>query len=463
MKCSQARRYMSLSMDGEMDEIKKYELSEHIKTCPDCSLFYEKMKSMDSSMKDIFCEKNMEEGFEERIIGNLPEKSDGRTFWEMIGMRKFKVLTVVAAVIVILIIPWGGKSVVSMLYNGIVPHSSKVVDLAAVMRFNDINYLASSEVIPDERIIDKEVYKVKKSITEENSDAKLENGCATMLPVGTLVYSLKGMDQNKALTAKFDGRWILYRAIDGSKAPVPLFAEDYMNAEKIVVTNQDGEKQVKTEVTDKNTIKSIAQYLKNAKPQDQAVNYYNAKTYSFYFYIKDSGGIGKVVPVYMVQFNDPALGGFICHDRYYRVTPEILKLLVPDVSGGYDAALGGSFQVYDVYVSPKVLIRRYIKDENGPKPEVKVINKGDKIWKDGKLADDDLAGNFKLMINMKGTTVQEGAAQKIKTDYKNIPGAVSISVTKGEKDSSVIYIGFDSSPKYNFDEFGESLMILIEK
>ncbi|MDI6619404.1 MAG: anti-sigma factor [Clostridiales bacterium] len=463
MECIEARKYISLYIDGEIDDEKRRELLEHMKTCSECASSYDSMKSMDSSIKDIFCDKKLPEGFEEKIMNNLPERKESTVFHKLRNKAKPAMLIPVLTITAVLIILWMSSLSILNFFNKKVPDrgtGGTMADLAAMIRLNDVDYLASDDVVADERIIGGQIGKITKSIADEHSNTKITNGSATILPVGTTVYSIN--DMNDAIAVKYNGKWEVYKKRGTDKLRF-LFNDDYANAEKIIISYNNDGKESKREITDRNTITAVVKYLKSVRPEDQAIQYSNQNTCSFYFYIKDGSGIGKIVPSIMIVYNDPKLGGYISYDHYYKVTPEVLKLFVPGTANtGYDVSMGGAFQIYDAYLSPKFLIRRFVKDENGPKAQVKVIKKDEKIWSDGKLINDTLSGNYKLMVLMRGTTIQNKAAEKIKSDYKKIPGAVSISISKGETDdTTVIYIGFDKIPNYKFDEFGESIMILM--
>lgn len=336
--------------------------------------------------------------------------------------------------------------------------------LAQVIRLNDIEYWGSNDVIPDDRIIGEEIGKVKRSITSESGNTTIGEGTATMLPVGTPIYSLKDMDERKAVAAKYNGDWVAYRAREQNAEPMSIYQDDYPNAKRIVVTYDLGKGKVNLEITDRDTIKKIAEYLKNLQPMKEYPGISNAKRATFYFYSEDKDGIGKVAQNIIILFNDPLLGGYIPYNGGYKISQEIMKLFVPvAIENGYNETLGGTNQIYEALLSPKILIRRYMKDTNAAAPEVKVINKGEKLLEEGLTVEDNLSGNFKLMITMKNTTIQEGVKQQFIADYKKIPGAVSLKVTSGEnKQTTIIYIGFDTKPDYIFQESGETIMILMK-
>jgi hypothetical protein len=130
MKCSEARRYISLCIDGEIDKIREDKLSDHIKICPDCSLFYKKMKSMDSSIKDTFAQKELPEEFKERLSGSFPDTVNKKRVWRMVNMKKYISLATAAVIMSILVIPWNGASLISRISKSPVPQGDKAGEIA---------------------------------------------------------------------------------------------------------------------------------------------------------------------------------------------------------------------------------------------------------------------------------------------------------------------------------------------
>ncbi len=419
---------------------------------------------MDAKLMDMFDEKRLPEGFQQKLLNSLQDITVRTANRKKVLTGRFKAISIAAAVLIVILIPFSGKTIFTRLSNVVVPQSSgKTADMPMMIRLEGTDYIASQDVVTDDRAIGQEIGKVKKTIKDEFGDTSFEEATATALPVGTPIYSLKGMDRKTAVAAKYMGTWIIYKAAGEKRTMAPLYNEDYANAKKIVASYSMNNREVKQEITDKNSIQKIAEFIKNAKSQDESPSYANEKQLIFYFYNEDDNGIGKIADIIHVNFNDPALGGYISYDKYYKITPDIMKLLIPEsIEGGYDAKLGGKRQIYEIYASPKLLIRRYIKDEGAAPPEIKVLYKGEKLFRDGKLTEDNLAGNYKLAITMKDTTIQDKVKKQFEKEYGNITGALSASISTGEdKNTTVMYIGFDKTPHFEFQEYGESVIIVL--
>lgn len=337
------------------------------------------------------------------------------------------------------------------------------------LNINGISYiLRYNKVITDARIIDTPIGSIKYLLTQNNFKDEIKNDFATNLDVGTIVYSIKGIQSEKAVAVKKDGKWLIYEKPDENFSNSPsIYTEDMPNAEKIVVTTTDenGNRYTR-EITDRSLITEAAYELKNAKATSDHIFFTNQKLYSFYFLTRDSNGIGKIVNSYNLYFQDAAFNGYINANETYIVSPRLNSIISSqfDIDNSpYDIILGGKQQIYDSYLSPKLILRKLIKQNVSSKFEVALLNEGDKIWQDGKLSVDNLDGKYKLQITMKDTTIQNKVCDEAISNISKIPGAKSISFSKGEVDTTTIMtIGFDNKPNYDFQENADTFIIIFK-
>lgn len=368
-----------------------------------------------------------------------------------------KILISSAVLVMFLIIVWASS----------IGRSSK---LAPVFVLNNTAYHKSyEEVITDERIIDEKVGKVKhKMLRIFFGNRVLRNGEASVLKPGTEIYSIKGIDKEEALAVKENGTWELYRAMGSSGYTYPLYTEDMFDSDKVVVSSlNNSDRGEIREITDKQIIKSLADGLKNAEALSIISGGSSNYTYAFYFYSRDEYDIGKIAYRYVLRFQDIALeGSTYAAGAYYKLNSDFLKLIsypFAVTSSAYDAELGGELQINTVsFFSPKFVFKGLAKNMDYNRFEIKLLNEGEQIWENGLKVSDNLQGKFKIEVTMRDTKVQKKVIDDCTENLSKIKGAVSIRFTHGDsRDTTVMYIGFDSMPDFKGDQSSDSLILLI--
>jgi hypothetical protein len=371
-------------------------------------------------------------------------------------MRKILIISIVALlllVLTILVSSTGGNS-----------------KLAPVFVWNNTAYHKSyDEVITDERIIHERVGKVKRKMLRMfYGNRLLRNGEASILKPGTEIYSIKGIDKVEALAVKENETWELYRAMGSSGYISRLYTEDMLNSEKVVVSSlNNSDRGEIREITDKQIIKSLADGLKNAGAMSIHSGGSSNYTYAFYFYSKGEDGIGKIAYKYVLRFQDIALEGSIfAAGAYYKLNSDFLKLISSPfgvTNSAYDVGLGGKLQINTVsFFSPKYVFKGLAKNMDNNRFEIKILNQGDQIWENGLRVDDNLQGKFKIEVTMRDTKVQKKVIDDCTQNLSKIKGATSIRFTQGEsRDTTVMYISFDTKPDFKGDQSSDSLILLI--
>jgi hypothetical protein len=358
--------------------------------------------------------------------------------------------------------------------NTIFKSSRKIIskyDMEAMVRVNNTTYSRSyNEVITDDRTIDKEIAVIKIKIEGES---KLEDNspwASTIAEPGTKVYSLKGLDEKEVVVLKINGEWEIFRLMNGLSQNHPIFTEDMLNAEKIVVRSVgEGKDEIK-EIIAKETINKIALIIKNAEKLLDSPSYYQVKRYEYHFVVRDSNGVGQIGFRYFFTMQDINLDGFISTrgDDSYKVSAEFNKLITGpfgSIPSSYDEKLGGKQQLNEVTLtSSKQFFRKLIKEGPSTKTDVILLNQGENIWQNGNQIKDNLKGKYKLQLTMKDTTIQKKVMEKALIDITKVPGAVDLIFTEGStKDTLVIYICFDSKPEYFIGEGDDSFVIEIKE
>jgi len=391
---------------------------------------------------------------------NLPEKKQKLSIKETFFMKK-----TLTFLIPILMIVCGGIIV----YKYVSTHFTSVkiqtcYDMPNMVRVNNTEYHAGSEVITDERIIDREIGEIKIRLDEHSKVEENSSWASTVAEPGTKVYSIKGLNEKEAIALKIHDQFVLFRVKGGPRQSLPIFTEDILKAEKIVVKECGiGQDEVK-EIKDRETINKITSLMKKAEKLSDLPTFHDGKLYEYYFVVRDSKGIGKVAYKYFATMQDINFDGYIRTDgEIYKLNPEFNKLITSpfgSIQSSYDEKLGGKKQVYKAFIGAKIIFRSLIKEESAGKSEITLLDKGADIWQNGSQIKDNLKGNYKLQIIMKDTTVQKNVIEEATKEIYRTRGAVSINFTEGStKDTLVIYICFDTKPEYFISEGDNSLVI----
>ncbi|GFP75477.1 hypothetical protein [Clostridium fungisolvens] len=77
---------------------------------------------------------------------------------------------------------------------------------ASMLIYNNTDYYLSSEVVPSENL-NKQIETVKKQVTPSPKN----NGEANECPVGTKIFSIKGVDSTEAIAVNFHNEY--YKAV----------------------------------------------------------------------------------------------------------------------------------------------------------------------------------------------------------------------------------------------------------
>ena len=252
----------------------------------------------------------------------------------------------------------------------------------------------------------------------------------------------------------------------------PVFTDDMLKAEKIVVRDINTEKNEVKEITNKETINKIALYIKSTEKVSEMPNYFQGgMRYEYYFLVRDSNGIGKITYRYFISMQDINFNGYINtrqNDSYYKTSADFNKLITSpfgSIPSAYDEKLGGKQQMYEAFLSSyKLIFRKLIKEGPSTKTDIIVLNQGENIWQNGSQIKDKLKGKYKVQIIMKDTTVQKNVMVKAFTDITKVPGAITINFTEGmTKDTLVIYICFDTKPEYVICDSEDSFVIELKQ
>lgn len=465
MNCNEFQKCIDRFIDKELNEEMEYAFKDHIEKCEKCRKAYEDIEKTHNALEELFAPKEAPMGMEARIIHNLPEQKKGSRFRNIFFRKKTCILLAPVLLIVIFI---GINNFRNISLNSSRHEIITKFDMVAMVRVNNIKYyLNGDEVITDEKVIDKEIAVVEASI-DENGKLKDEGFCAsTIAKVGTKVYSIKGLSEKEAVALKIHGNWEIFRVRNGSSGnSYPIFTEDMIKAEKIVVQDISNQSTRPKEITDKDIITKIALAMKNAEKEPSIPSFYGGgMRYEYYFVTRGSDDTDNIVNKYFITMQDISLNGYIDMrgNCSYRVAPEINRLITSpfgDIASHYDEKLGGKQQIYEASIGVKIIFRKLIKEEPSIKSEITVLNNEDKIWQNGIQVKDNLKGKYKLQIIMKDTTVQKSVIEKVAEDISKVHNLAEINFTQGStKDTLVIYICFNSKPEYDLGDSGDSLVI----
>jgi len=337
--------------------------------------------------------------------------------------------------------------------------------LSAIVRVNNTTYeLFGNEVITDERIIDKEIAVIEIKLDGGGKIQNSSSWSSTIATPGTKVYSIKGLNEKEAIALKIHDKWEIFRVHNGPEQSSPIFTEDMIEAEKIIVRQSGNGKDEVKEIKDKETIKKIAVIMKNAEKIAHLPSFQDGKMYQYYFVVRDDNGIGKIAYRYFATMQDISFDGYIrTGGEIYKLNAEFNKLITSpfdSVPSTYDEKLGGKKQIYKAFIGTKIIFRSLIKEESNSKSEITLLNKGDNIWQNGSQIKDNLKGKYKLQIIMKDTTIQNNVIEEAAKEIYRNSGMVGINFSEGNtKDTLVIYICFDTKPKYDTSESDDSLVV----
>ena len=450
--------YIDKELDAEIeDDIKK-----HMEKCHECREVYKTLEDIDDKLAKLFTEKEAPLGFERRIINNLPEQKRGFNFREVFIMKKTLAVLIPVMLVAIIIGAYIFKN-----HNMKSPLSEVKCSLVALVEINNINYLMSgNEVITDERMIDKEIGVIEIKLDGRGKLEENNHWSSTIADIGTKVYSIKGISEKEAIALKIHDQWEIFRVMNGPRESYPIFTEEMLKAEKIVVRGISDEKHEEKEITNKEIINKIVLSMKNAEKVASTPCFYGgANMYQYYFVIRDSNGIGKIGHRYFITMQDINFNGYIDTrgNDSYKVSSEFNKLITGPfgkITSRYDETLGGKQQIYEVDIGCKMIFRRLIREEISTKSEITLLNQGESIWQNGSQITDNLKGKYKLQVIMKDTTVQKNAVEKAIKDITKMPSVLGINFTEGStKDTLVVYICFDTKPEYYMSDSDDSLVI----
>lgn len=393
----------------------------------------------------------------------------GENFFREENNLKRKIVSYVCFVILLLFVS-GCKAIGTKGIFG----NNVLIDWADVLNINGIHFVAAHEqVITDDRIIDKEIGKIKFNISEGGvgADYKSKDGDATFLKIGTKVYSLKGYEKSEYVAAQNNGRWVLYRAMtqDKSSGEQPtgngIIAESY-NAVALVVEKLGSEQAIRIEDGDK--IKTVVEGIKSGKITVEDVNYPQDNLYSFYFVIPDNNGIGQIVYKYYLKFQDINLDGYVRRfNDTFKVDGSVSKIIAEPFGASvsvYESKLGGKQQVYDIFAEGKFILRKVVKEVPQEKFALKILNQGEEIWQNGKKATDNLPGKYKAEIFMKDTKLQNKVLEVISSKQYKLPELVDMRYSTAEEgNSSVLYLCYDMKPDFHMDESTDSFVLVFKE
>ena len=337
--------------------------------------------------------------------------------------------------------------------------------LSAIVRVNNTTYeFFGNEVITDERIIDKEIATIEIRLDGREKIQYNSSWSSTIAAPGTKVYSIKGLNEKEAIALKIYDKWEIFRVVNGPEQSSPIFTEDMIEAEKIIVRQSDNGKDEVKEIKDRDTIKKIALLIKNAEKLSGTPSFHDGQRYEYSFVVRDGNGIGKITYRYFATMQDINFDGYIrTGGEFYKLSSEFNKLITSpfgSIPSTYDEKLGGKKQIYKAFVGGKIIFRSLIKEESNSKSEITLLNKEDSIWQNGSQIKDNLKGNYKLQIIMKDTTIQKNVIEEAAKEIYRNSGMVGINFTEGNtKDTLVIYICFDTKPKYDISESDDSLVV----
>jgi len=465
VNCKEFNQYITLYIDKELPYKLEGEFKEHLDNCEECKKAYTTLEEVHSKLGKLFTEKEVPIGLETRIINNLPEQKPRFSFKEVFFVKK-----TLAFLVPILIVGCVSIAAYTSRYGIVLPQKIEktLYDIPAEVRVKDMAYGYSDDVITDERVIDKEIATIEIKL---NGGEKIDHNspwASTIAEPGTKVYSIKGLNEKEAIALKRDGYWQIFRVMNGIRQSQPIFTEDMLKSEKIVVTYSDNGKSEIKEITDKETIEKVAIAIKNAEKVSEPPSYYGSKYYEYYFVIRDSNGIGKIAHRYYATMQDIDFEGYIrTGGDVYKLGADFNKLITSpfgSIQSAYDEKLGGKKQINEAFIGAKVIFRSLIKEQSSSKSEIALLNEGDNIWQNGRQIKDNLKGKYKLQIIMKDTTVQKQVVEEAARQINKTPDALSINFTEGStKDTLVIYLCFDTKPEFNSGESDNSFVIEFKK
>ena len=73
MQCRKAQRFVSLDLDGRLDESRRSALRTHLRNCPDCKRFAEQLGGMSDALAVVAAPEPIP-GFTQRLMARLPER-----------------------------------------------------------------------------------------------------------------------------------------------------------------------------------------------------------------------------------------------------------------------------------------------------------------------------------------------------------------------------------------------------
>ena len=88
MNCKEPRKWMSPYLDSELGATKTFEVSEHLRTCPECTARFEAERRADQTMRARFSNETMPEELWSKIAGSVSTPSWARVlrsqrYWAM--------------------------------------------------------------------------------------------------------------------------------------------------------------------------------------------------------------------------------------------------------------------------------------------------------------------------------------------------------------------------------------------